>query len=306
MPCASWRALLERRQGKNSESSRSCLSADTRWEAGKANWIPWERARMLAIRKIGKGCCCRIVSVAFVASLLMGTAAQADDRAPGALKLNFGTETFGWLVGEDGSTEFENGGYTFSGSDTGTGWMIDWNVMASGSEVLTSIVASLNVMNTSSTTQAYSIFFDDLIPLSGQNSFVGGSVGGMVIDLNGNGATLSSLTGKHSIYTGFVDATGYDPLTANIVGSLLTGESIEAGSFLAASFTPESFGNVPTIPGQTGPGIKSNVGFGLEFTLSAGDTAGFTASFAARVPSPGAVGLLGIAGLFGTRRRRRG
>jgi hypothetical protein len=260
---------------------------------------------MLAIRRIGKGYRCLLVIAAFMGFIASSAAVHADTEAPGALKLNLGTETFGWLVGEDGATEFTDNGYHFSGHDTGTGWSIDWNVMASGSELLTSIVSSLNVVNHSNSEQTYTIYFSDLVPLASQGSLVGGSIGGMVVDLNGDGATLSAVSPTDSIYSGFVDATAFDPFAGNVVGSLLAGQSITAGSFLAESFESESFGDFPAIPGQVGPEIESNVGFGLSFTLSAGDTAGFTAAFAAQIPSPGMFGLLGIAGIFGRRRGRR-
>lgn len=244
------------------------------------------------------------MATAAIGTAACGSLAHADNEAPGALKLNFGSETFGWLVGEDGTTEYTDNGYTFSGHDMGSGWSIDWNVMASGSDILTSIVSSLNVMNLSSTEQTFTIYFSDLIPLSSTGSLVGGSIGGMVVDLNGNGATLSAASPTDAIYTGFVDATAFDPLAANVVASLLEGQSITAGSFLAESFESESFGQFPTIPGQIGPEINSNVGFGLSFTLSAGDTAGFSAAFVAQIPAPGAAGLLGLATMIGRRRRR--
>lgn len=224
------------------------------------------------------------------------------DDVPSSLKLNFGNSTFDWLVGQDGNTEYTSDGYQFTGSDSGSGWSINWDVMASGSESLQAITASYTVMNTSLDTQYFSMYFTDPINMMSSSSLVGGSIGGYVMDLNGDGATLES---DGPIYMGFVDASNFDPLNGDIVGELLSNVSLSVGGYLTGNLSPESFGNVPSIPGQVGPGIESNIGFALNFVLSPGDAAGFTGSFVARIPSPATAGLLGIAALCGRRGRRR-
>jgi len=259
---------------------------------------------MSFVPESGKGRGCGVVAAAVLALALPATAALADDTG-GTLKLNFGNDSFNWLVGQDGQTEFTDDGYVFSGNDYGSGWNMNWEVMSSGSEFIQSITATFSIINTSSSTQLYSLYFYDPVMMETASSLVGGSVGGYVVDINGDGAFISAADSTSSIYRGFVDATEFNPLNGEVVGELLSGSSLEVGNYLTGNFTPESFGNVPTIPGQAGPGIDENIGFGLVFELSAGDAAGFSASFAARVPGPATVGLLGVAGLLGTRRRRR-
>ena len=247
-----------------------------------------------------------MVSVAALAvgSVMFTSAATAED-VPGSLRLNFGNDSFNWLVGQDGQTEYTDDGYVFTGNDYGSGWNMNWEVMASGSDFVQSISATFSIINTSSTTQYYSLYFSEPVMMQTGSSLVGGSVGGYVADLNGDGAMLASNSSSDAIYSGFVDASAFDPLNGDIVGELLQGSSLSVGNFLTGSFSPESFGNVPTIPGQAGPGIDENIGFGLNFSLSAGDAAGFSASFAAMVPGPATAGLLGIAGMCGRTRRRR-
>ena len=259
---------------------------------------------MLFVPRDGKGYCCSFFAVAAFSTTMATSVATADD-VPSSLKLHFGNETFDWLVGQDGNTEYTDNGYIFSGNDFGSGWNLNWEVMASGSEFVQSITSTFSVINTTNSTQLYTLYFAEPVMMTSTSSLVGGSVGGYVVDLNGDGAFLQSASSSDSIYSGFVDASESGPLNEDIVGRLLTGASLEVGGFFTGNFTPESFGNVPSIPGQSGPGIEDNIGFGLTFALSAGDAAGFSASFAARIPGPGTAGLLGIAALCGRRRRRR-
>ena len=134
-------------------------------------------------------------------------------------------------------------------------------------------------------------------------SLVGGSVAGTYTDLNANSVSISSVDGG-SIYTAFVDATEVDPFDGTVVGNLLDNASGTAGLFQSGTFGESAFGDFPILPGQSFGGADTNYGFAIEFTLSAGDTAGFTASMAIATPAPGAVALLGVSGLFGRRRRR--
>jgi hypothetical protein len=88
-----------------------------------------------------------------------------------------------------------------------------------------------------------------------------------------------------------------------VVGSLLDGASGSASTFLSGTFGESAFGDYPILPGQEIGGASTNYGFMIEFTLSAGDSAGFTASMAIATPAPGALAIFGLGGL--ARRRRR-
>ena len=182
---------------------------------------------------------------------------------------------------------------------------MSWNMMASGSALAESLIANFVVTNTSSSTQTFTLYqtMEVSSPLSG--SLVGGSVSGAVSDFNGNGATAAAVSPSDSIYFAFVDATDVDPFDGTIVGNLLTGESATSGSFLTGTFDSDSFGDFPTLPSDPGPAINTNMGIGLEFTLTAGDSAAFTASFVASIPGPAPFGLAGIAAFLHRGKRRR-
>jgi MYXO-CTERM domain-containing protein len=64
---------------------------------------------------------------------------------------------------------------------------------------------------------------------------------------------------------------------------------------------PDSFGT--PIPSQPYGAINSTMAIRYEFSLTAGDSVSLAGSFVA-VPGPGAVALLGVAGLVSRRRRR--
>ena len=104
---------------------------------------------MSFVPESGKGRGCGVVAAAVLALALPATAALADDTG-GTLKLNFGNDSFNWLVGQDGQTEFTDDGYVFSGNDYGSGWNMNWEVMSSGSEFIQSITATFSIINTSS------------------------------------------------------------------------------------------------------------------------------------------------------------
>ena len=249
----------------------------------------------------GKGLCCCIVAALCCSG---STTTFADDN-PGSVSLRFGDATFDWLVGEDGHTEYTETGYEFTGIDSGSGWSLSWNLMASGSAMMESLVTNFVVVNTSSETQTFTIYQSGVISDAMSSSLIGGSVAGSVSDFNGNGATVAAVSPTSSVYFAYVDATDTSPFNGTVVGNLLTGASASSGSFLTGNLDTESFGSIPTLPSDPGPAIDTNIGIGLEFTLTAGDSASFTASFVAAVPGPAPFGLAGIAGLFLRGRRRR-
>jgi len=228
--------------------------------------------------------------------------AAAQEVPGGSVGLMTQGQSLDWEAGLDGQFSWTNDGYNFTGSDSGSGWAMQWNMLASGTASAESIVTSFTVINTGSTTETFYLHFHQAIMGDyATGSLVGGSIAGTFTDLNGNGVSVSALSGG-SIYSALVDTT--DPLTdGTIVGTLLDGQQGSASGFGSGNFLSESFGNVPSIPGANGPAIDSNFGVLLAFDLSAGDTAAFTTSMAIATPAPGALAMFGIAGL--SRRRRR-
>ena len=228
--------------------------------------------------------------------------ASAQDLPGGSIKLLTQDQAMSWQAGVDGDLNWTEDGYNFSGNDTGSGWAVQWDMLASGAAG-ESIVSNITVMNTSTTSSTFYIqIAKDIDGIYSSGSLVGGSVSGSFTDLNGNGVTVSSLSGG-SIYSAFVDGSASDIFDGTNVGTLLNDASGSAISFFSGTFAGESFGDFPTIPGAVGPVIDTNFGILLGFELTAGDTAAFTSSMAIATPAPGVLALFSIAGISGRRRR---
>jgi MYXO-CTERM domain-containing protein len=241
---------------------------------------------------------------AFSAFLISSTTVLAENNLGGSIGLFTETGSSTWTTDEYGETDWTESGYSFSGSDVSAGWSVNWT-MLSGSTSSQNLNLNFTVTNTSALEQTFYLFATDLLnsPIMG-SSLVGGSVSGTYTDLNGDGVMVSALE-SGSIYTAFIDASSFDPFDGIVVGTLLDEASGSAGNFLTGTFAGSAFGDFPTIPGQVGPEALLNYGMLLQFTVSAGDTVGLTSSMAIAAPAPGAVALLGLAGLCGRRRRRR-
>jgi MYXO-CTERM domain-containing protein len=140
--------------------------------------------------------------------------------------------------------------------------------------------------------------FEMTVELPGTGIGSGGiewrKVGGMAItlsDLNGNGATLTN-AGQQPIYQ--VDG--------------VTVKTLNASPWVWQWSTP--FDSRSTVPINYSealpPGVNpaGTLGLATTFDLSAGDAAYVSATF--EIPAPAPAALIAIAGLVGSRRRRRG
>lgn len=197
----------------------------------------------------------------------------------------------------NGNSTFGFAGSTNSLADGPSGFSFAWNLLVNPDPF---IIGNIVVTNTSTTTQ--SLFVQITLPtnLAMPQTLVGGSITGTLTDLNGDGATLSSI-GSNSIYTALTDL-GFG--TQALAGGLLSSTSVSTGPFLSASIGPASFGD--PIPSQPHGAVNENITVQFQFSLSAGDSASFTSIFVVEpVPAPGAMALLGLAGLAAGRRRRR-
>ena len=242
-----------------------------------------------------------VASTALSIGLAAGTA-FGQDLPGGMVGLQTQGQSFNWVAGQDGNLEWTEDGYAFSGNDSGSGWIVQWDILASGAST-EFITASFTIINTGASAAAFEISAMDMILGDySTGSLVGGSVAGSYTDFNGNGVTVGSIDGG-SIYSAIVDSDTIDPLDGTVVGTLLTATSGSASSFLSGTFASESFGGVPAIPGASGLPVFENIGMNLAFELSAGDSATFTASMAIATPAPGAMALLAITGIHGRRRR---
>jgi uncharacterized protein (TIGR03382 family) len=118
-------------------------------------------------------------------------------------------------------------------------------------------------------------------------------------DRNGDGVTVAPLGvfAGNAIYVAKYNNSGL-PLMD------LDGTTF-AGLFTAGPYSNPIGLNVAdgTGPFQAVPGTISNIQAGFSFALSAGDIASGTSTFFV-TPAPGAAALLGLAGVFASRRRR--
>lgn len=188
-----------------------------------------------------------------------------------------------------------NGTFGFFGQASATniadtGHQIGWDLLVNPDPF---IIANLVYTNTSGATQVVGVEVVLPIGMAMPSTLIGGSVSGSVTDGNGNGATLASFAGG-SVYSAIVDGSA-------TAASLLTGFSVSTGNYGSALIGPASFGT--PIPSQPYGAINTSMAIRYEFTLTAGDSVSLAGSFVA-VPTPGAVALLGLAGLVARRRRR--
>ena len=182
------------------------------------------------------------------------------------------------------------------------GWAISYNVSyASGATSGSGpVIATLTFGLTNNTGSEDSFTVNTTLPLLaalGPAYNMGGSVEGTLGDADFSGGGLLSDNGG-PIYSGLVDGTSRLSLLNDPF-------SFGGVAFGTAPFGPDSAG----LPGVSLPGVGANpfgdIGIDIDFRLSDGDSATFTADFVVQaVPAPGALALLGL-GLVAPRRRRR-
>ena len=196
-------------------------------------------------------------------------------------------------------------GWNYAGQLVGQNnlWTYEWNCIfddGSGPGVATGglpfITANLVVTNADQiNTQTFSLLMTLNVPRVVVNPLMDGSIVGTVLDLTGNDATVSALTGS-SIYTARIDFVDEQSLMVDAFSASA------GGPFFSGPVGPEDFG-IPT-PAVASQDVNTNIQIFLEFSLSPGDSASFISIFEI-VPSPGGLAVLGLAGLAGRRRRRR-
>ncbi|MCA9292026.1 MAG: hypothetical protein KDA25_12920 [Phycisphaerales bacterium] len=182
-------------------------------------------------------------------------------------------------------------------------WSIDeWNCYmadgTSGGGVAGGTAVTLNanfvVTNNSANTETFTLVMTLNSGVVIADALMAGSVVGTVTDLTFDDATVAAVGGS-SIYKGQIDGTTVqtlldDPFSQNAGGAL---QSSAVG--------PEDFGTPNHI--ASGEDLDTSISIVLEFTLTAGDSASFSAVFEV-IPAPAALPLLAGFGLLGRRRRR--
>lgn len=213
-----------------------------------------------------------------------------DASNDGAASLEYDPADFGSVI-DNG-----DGSHTYEGGLTSTFWDFSWNLTVDADPF---VDAAIQVTNTSNVTSTFSLLM--VLPIVPQlpTTLMNGSAG---ITVTNNGfddpATISPVAGD-SIYSAYVDYVDeFSAPEATLFGG---GYSLSAGP-LGTESDSDSFGD--PIP-VGGPAANNNIAIRLEFELTPGDQASISSLFnIIAVPTPGALALLGVAGLAGRRRRR--
>ena len=151
--------------------------------------------------------------------------------------------------------------------------------------------------NTWATARTYD--FVQYAPMASSTSgvFLNGSCTLSLSDMNGNGASLTNNSNGDAIYSATIDGISVATLWASNF-------SYTVGQYLSGSANPVSFANLGLPAGAPQSGTMA---IRLRFTVSAGDSVAFAATFTT-TPAPGAAAAIlatGVGGLRGSRRRRR-
>ena len=239
-----------------------------------------------------------------VAMAIAGVAASSASAGVVSPQLTVGVVVAGDAPQSTTSTSgvpISDGSYLFNGSiasTSGGSWFVNWNL--TGSDTVAqpanpSISTNFAVGNTGDTTRTFQILVTYAAPVQvipGTGYAWRTLLSGVLTSSNGGVASLVGLV--PSMIQGQINGTG-------VVQNNPSVASTTTASFFGPSVNDYA-GPIPN-----GPNI-STIGYLMTFTLSAHSTAVFNGGWAgtlAPVPGPGAMSLLGVAGVSCRRRRSR-
>ncbi|MCB9847906.1 MAG: hypothetical protein H6814_05780 [Phycisphaeraceae bacterium] len=225
------------------------------------------------------------------------------------LSLGIGNDNWEWAPGRSPDAG-DGGGWGYSGErsenhSSGGSWTLGWDIETSrnivgenrGSQtafVFNNLVLTNNTGATQIVTMTTTV---PVIPGILPSSVMGGSASG-TLSTNGDGGTMSNINNSDPMYRALIDGLA----VGGIADLHLFDSSISVIGFGSNSTGFEDFGT--PIPSAPGPAVNSTIGILLQFELTQGDSVSWTSSFVVNIPSPGAMGLLGMAGVVAIRRRR--
>jgi hypothetical protein len=187
-------------------------------------------------------------------------------------------------------------------------WSINWGVTADDDpspfgQIGTRLGANFTIVNNRTDGALFSdnhLQFSILVNLN----LLAGFAQNVMYAANG-GPTITVPAGQ--AFEGQLTTVGNNPMTNFLLDNTSQASLFAAGSILAASSNPGGgsstnswSGNVPLTPYTPPPSSMSIL---MNFDLSPGETVTFNYNYFV-IPTPGAIALLGIAGVVGTRRRR--
>ena len=157
---------------------------------------------------------------------------------------------------------------------------------------------TFTMINTSASTQSFSVDISAGTIAQGLASLAGGSVSGTLTG-DGTAGSFSSVSGQ-PIWSAYIK----NGATSTTVATMLNDPySRSVGANLVASIPGQSFGT--PIPSMPAGAMGDAVGIRLRFTLTAGERVDLSTTFVVQsvVPAPGARARMAVAA--GCRRRRR-
>lgn len=184
--------------------------------------------------------------------------------------------------------------YRVQGAAVGDGFSVSFNTLLDPDPFISS---SFTIQNMTGMTQDFTVTTTlPIFPALPAPTTMTGSVSGTVgdgdglLDVNGNGATVTTQAGGRPYYEAMIDGFG--------VRSLYTAPQVNTAPLGLTSTIPTmNFLN------EVGPAAFLTIGIRNAFTLTSADNASFTSTFLV-VPAPAGIAAAGLVGLVGLRRRR--
>jgi len=159
---------------------------------------------------------------------------------------------------------------------------------------------TLTAVNTTGTAQDFfTLVTLPIFPPLPNGTLTGGSVSFTLIDMNQDGAELSTIDDTTPIYQSRIDGIDWQPL-------MTAPQSWKIDPNQTVGFGPEDFGIQGPSVSLVGPPALNTIAVELNATISPWDSAFVVATFVVEdIPEPGTIVLLSVSGLAVFLRRRR-